>query len=107
LAQLTVRDQKTADVVVEHLFYDNVIADARTFKDPVSRHFLKHGHQVVEDGEHKIVMVTSDDRAQDLVKTVGQQLNYDKFDLVFVPISTGNKNYIEWVSSQTVKRSAA
>jgi uncharacterized protein involved in tolerance to divalent cations len=107
LAHLTVQDQKTADLVVENLFFDNVVADARTFKDPVSRHFLKHGHQVVEDGEHKIIMVTSDDRAQDLVKTVGSVLNYEKFDLVFVPISTGNKNYLEWVGSQTIKRTAA
>jgi hypothetical protein len=34
-------------------------------------------------------------------------LNFEKFDLVFVPISTGNKNYLEWVGSQTIKRSAA
>jgi len=107
MAHLTVQDQKTADHIIENLFFENVIADARTFKDPLSRHFLKHGHQIVEDGEHKIIMVTSDDRAQDLVKTVGSLLNYEKFDLVFVPISTGNKNYFEWVSGQTIKRSAA
>jgi uncharacterized protein involved in tolerance to divalent cations len=107
LTQLTVADQKTAETIIENLFFENVVADARTFKEPVSRHFLKHGHQIVEDGEHKLVMVTSDDRAQDLVKTVGSLLNYEKFDLVFVPISTGNKNYFEWVNGQTIKRSAA
>ena len=107
MTHLTVQDQKTADHVIENLFYDNSVADARTFKDPLSRHFLKHGHQIVEDGEHKIIMVTTDDRAQDLVKTVGSLLNYEKFDLVFIPISTGNKNYFEWVNGQTIKRTAA
>lgn len=68
---------------------------------------MKHGHQIVEDGESKIIMVTTDDRTKDLVKTIGNTLNNEKFDLVLVPISTGNKNYFEWVSNQTVKRSAA
>lgn len=107
LAHLTVQDSKTADHVLENLFFENIVADARTFKEPVSRHFLKQGHQIVEDGEHKIIMVTADDRQQDLVKAIGTLLNYEKFDLVYLPISTGNKNYFEWVSDQTIKRSAA
>lgn len=107
MAHLTVQDQKTADLVIENLFFENVVADARQFHEPVSRHFLKHGHQIVEDGESKIIMVTTDDRTKDLVKTIGNTLNNEKFDLVLVPISTGNKNYFEWVSNQTVKRSAA
>jgi uncharacterized protein involved in tolerance to divalent cations len=107
LAHVTVQDRKTAEHVIENLFFENVVADARTFKEPISRHFSKHGHQIVEDGESKIIMVTHEDRSQDLVKTIGSLLNYEKFDLVYLPISTGNKNYFEWVSNQTIKRSAA
>ena len=27
--------------------------------------------------------------------------------MVFIPVSTGNRNYIEWVGDQTISRSAA
>lgn len=107
MAHMTVQDSKTADYIIENLFFENVVADARTFKEPVSRHFLKNGHQIVEDGEHKIIMVTTDDRGKDLAKTCGKLLNNDKFELDLVPISTGNKNYFEWANGQTIKRSAA
>lgn len=107
MAHMTVQDQKTADFLIENLFFENVVADARTFKEPVSRHFLKSGHQIVEDGEHKVIMVTTDDRAKDLVKTCGKLLNNEKFEMDFIPISTGNKNYFEWINGQTIKRSAA
>lgn len=107
MAHLTVADEGTAARVIESLFFENIIADARTFKEPFSRHFVKNRRQVSEDGEHKIIMVTSDDRAPDLLKTVGSVLNNEKFGLVQLPISTGNKNYFQWVAGQTIKRSAA
>jgi len=41
------------------------------------------------------------------LKTVQTTTGNDKFDMVFIPVSTGNRNYIEWVSDQTISRSAA
>lgn len=107
IAQMTVADRGMADKIIDNLFFENVVADARTFKAPVTKSYLKSGHQIVEDGEHNIVMITHNDRTKDLLKTVQTTVNNDKFDLVFIPISTGNRNYIEWVSDQTVTRSAA
>ena len=107
MCHLTVQDSVTGDNLITHLFQDNIVADARRFKHPTYRSFSKRGHQIVEDGEHKVIMVTSDDRQKDLVTSVGNFLNNEKFDLIFIPIATGNKNYIEWVSNQTIKPSAA
>lgn len=62
---------------------------------------------VVDDGEHVLVMITSDDRAKDLQTRVAASLNLEKFDLVFIPISTANRNYIDFVNDHTITRRAA
>lgn len=62
---------------------------------------------IVDDGEHVLVMITSDDRAKDLQTRVAASLNIEKFDLVFIPISTANRNYIEFVNDHTITRRAA
>jgi uncharacterized protein involved in tolerance to divalent cations len=107
MAYMTVADKGMATNIINNLFFENVVADARTFKAPVTKSYLKSGHLIVEDGEHNIVVITHNDRAKDLLKTVQTTVGNDKFDLVFIPISTGNRNYIEWVADQTISRSAA
>ena len=93
---------------MDGLFQENCIADARTFKEPVARNYIRKGHQIIEDGEYQLVAVTTDDRAKDMTKIVeGLLKNHENFDLVMIPLSTGNKNYFEWVNGQTVLPSAA
>lgn len=89
------------------LFKDNAIADVRYYKQPVTKSWQYHDHMVVDDGEHVLVMITSDDRAQDLRTRVAASLNLEKFDLVFIPISTANRNYIDFVNDHTITRRAA
>jgi len=105
---MTVSDSLTANKIVNELFYENLVADTRTFRTGLTKSFMKNGHEVIfDDGEHNIVMMTSDDRRQDLMKTIKKVTNDEKYDLVFIPVSTGNKDYIEWVSDQTITRNAA
>ena len=68
---------------------------------------MKSGQIIVEDGEHELIVITSDERAKDLLTSVQKTTGNDKFDMVFIPVSTGNRNYIEWVGDQTISRSAA
>lgn len=107
MAYMTVADQGMRDNIINNLFFENVVADVRTFKQPLTKSYLKSGKIIVEDGEHEIIVITSEDRAKDLLKTVQTTTGNDKFDMVFIPVSTGNRNYIEWVSDQTISRSAA
>jgi len=97
MAYFNIADQGMRDNVITNLFYDNIVADVRYFKQPLSKSYMKNGHIIVEDGEHQLVVVTSDDRADDLLKSVQKTTGQDKFDMVNIPLSTGNRNYIEWV----------
>lgn len=51
------------------------------------------------------MLVTSDDRVPELIETVNNftsKLNIDvPLDLIVTQVSTGNKEYIEWVKIQT------
>lgn len=107
MAYMTVADQGMRDNIINNLFYENIVADVRTFKQPLTKSFMKNGNIIVEDGEHEIIVITSDDRAKDLLASTQKTTGNDKFDMVFIPVSTGNRNYIEWVADQTISRSAA
>lgn len=107
MAYMSVADQGMRDNIINNLFFENVVADVRTFKQPMTKSFMKNGNIIVEDGEHEIIVITSDDRSKDLLSTVQKTTGNDKFDMVFIPVSTGNRNYIEWVADQTISRSAA
>ena len=86
---------------------DNIVADVRSFKTPITKTWYKNGFEIIDDGEHNLVLITSDDRLKDLEKTVAETLKQENFDLVYIPISTGNRNYIDWVNDQTITRLAA
>ena len=66
MTEITVSDKNSTDKLITDLFMDNVVADVRTFKQPVTKSWDKHGHIIVDDGEHVLVMVVSDDRMKDL-----------------------------------------
>lgn len=107
MTEITVSDKNSTDKLITDLFTDNVVADVRTYKQAVTKSWDKHGHIIVDDGEHVLVMVVSDDRMKDLQTSVEKSLNLQKFDLVFIPVSTANRNYIDFVNDHTITRQAA
>jgi len=48
---MTSGDGVAMDALVESLFTDNLIADVENVSSGVSRHFLRDGKLLVEDGE--------------------------------------------------------
>lgn len=62
MAQMTVADKGTADKIIDNVFFENVVADARTFKGSLTKSFNKNGQEIILDGEHNIVFITSNDR---------------------------------------------
>jgi uncharacterized protein involved in tolerance to divalent cations len=99
MSYLQVADQGMRDNIITNLFMDNIIADVRTSKQPLTKSFMKNGKIIVEDGEHQIIVITHNDRQADLLKSVQTTTGMEKFDMVNIPVSTGNRNYIEWVGT--------
>lgn len=62
---------------------------------------------VTEDGEVKLLMTTSNDRVDDVIKYVTENQPNPKIDLYVTEPATGNRLYIEWVKKQTITRAAA
>lgn len=107
IGHMVVPDRNTADSLIEHLFFNNLIADARRVPDGISRAYVRHGHEVTEDGEQKLIFVTDEDRMDEMVKTIGEHMHNHLFDLVFVPVATGHRQYIEWDKDQTITNEGA
>ena len=61
---------------------------------------------IIEDGEQSLIMTTSNERLPDLIKYIREKTPNPKHDLVVTSPATGNKQYIEWVKTQTVGREA-
>jgi len=110
IATYTAPDRATADELVGRLFYNTLIADVEEYvSHATTRAYLKHNHMVVEQKETqiKLEMLTSDDRIAELIEEVAVNQPagaYPEFDLVVTPLATGNKEYIQWVKEQTLKK---
>lgn len=52
-------------------------------------------------------MTTSNERLQEVIKVIAEKTPDPKYDLVVTSPATGNKDYIEWVKSQTITHEAA
>ena len=62
---------------------------------------------IVEDGEVKLLMTTTDERLQGVLEGVSMLMPNPKFDYIVTSPATGNKQYFEWVKQQTITRAAA
>lgn len=52
-------------------------------------------------------MTTSNENLKEVMKVIAEKTPDPKYDLVVTTPTTGNKEYIEWVKSQTITREAA
>jgi uncharacterized protein involved in tolerance to divalent cations len=102
MINLHVPDNNMAELLMEVLFYDNLIADAEIIQNNIHRSYLVDGKIVTEDGDHQMYLMTSDERLDDCMKRISEKIRDPKHDAMITVPSTGNKNYINWVKKQTV-----
>lgn len=107
VVQMTFTDGVSMDALVEGLFTDNLIADVENVSSGVSRQFLRGGKLVIEDGEQSLIMTTTNENLETVMKVIADKTPDPKYDLVVTTPATGNKEYIEWVKSNTITREAA
>ena len=107
IVEMTLPDSNSADLLIDGLFYDNMIADVENMNYGMSRSFLRGGKIVTEDGEQKLIMTTSDERLEEVMAYVKDKVPNLKHDLITLTPATGNKIYINWVKEQTITREAA
>ena len=107
IGNLLVPERSTAETIIEHLFYTNIIATADYSQDSNKRSYIQNGHMVTEDGEHKVSFVIHNSRIDEMMKTVGQFMETTLFDLTFEKIATGNKGFVQWAGEQCITNEGA
>ena len=108
MAHLTVESQLVANDLIMKLFQKTMIADVTDYQHDVSRRYLANGKMSINEAQHGLIMITSDDRIPELIEAVAaSQVNKTSnpgyFDLVVTPLATGSVEYIKWVKEQTMK----
>jgi uncharacterized protein involved in tolerance to divalent cations len=97
----TMPDKRVADMAITKLFEDTLIADVTEYNSRVRKTFNKYGKMELHEGMIQIKGITSDLRVSELVEAVSEVQKNEhfvaEFDIIIQPISTGSKEYVEWV----------
>lgn len=103
MGQLSVYGRVDADELIMRLFQDNLIADSWYTKNQgMSKTTIVDGDMQTDEGERKLVFVTTELRAPALAARVTEVLGGKGQDVVFWKAKTGNKEYIDFVNDHTV-----
>ena len=99
MVQFTIPDLVSIDNLFENfIFWDNLASDCEILSTGYSRTFLADGKEIIEDGEHQMICLTSDDRLEELINVVTTKVMSSKVDLITTTPITGNKNYFEYIN---------
>ena len=106
----TMPDKRVADILITKLFEDTLIADVTEYNSRVRKTFNKNGKMQLDEGMVQIKGVTSDLRVSELIEAVFEAQKNEHFvaeyDIITQPISTGSKEYIQWVRDQCKAKTA-
>merc|ERR1719223_856956 len=106
----TMPDKRLADNLITKLFESTLIADVTEYNSRVRKTFNKYGKMQLEEGMVQIKGVTSDLRVTELIEAVFEAQRAEHFvaeyDIIIQSISTGSKEYIEWVKLQCTAKTA-
>jgi len=103
------KDDKASKKVIRDLFSDTMVADIdahsnfiRTYKNETKLNDIKtdlhfHNDQIFMEG------VTQDDRIAEFIETATKAEGSDKMPLLVVPLHQASKEYLEWVTTQTME----
>lgn len=100
-------DSNAAQNLIDNLFFDNLVADIEIVTTNMITSYVRGDQMITEDGEIKLLMTTTDERLNDVLKNVAMVHTNPKFDYLVTSPATGNKFYFEWVKKQTITRAAA
>lgn len=103
------KDDKTSKNMIRDLFSDTLVADieahsshVRTYKNETKLNDVKtdlhyHNDQIYLEG------VTQDDRVAELIEVAVKAEGNDKMPLLIIPLHQASKEYLEWVTTQTME----
>merc|ERR1711935_1147467 len=103
------KDDKTSKKVIRDLFSDTLVADIeahsnhiRTYKNETKLNDIKtdlhfHNDQILLEG------VTQDDRIAEFIEVATKAEGSDKMPLLVVPLHQASKEYLEWITTQTME----
>lgn len=94
MIELHLPDSNLIEMIMENLFYDNLVADVHIIRNHIHRSYLVDGKIVTEDGDHQVFMMTSDSRLDDCLAMILDKTPNKNVDMVVKSPATGNKNYI-------------
>lgn len=80
MINLHVPDELVATNLMEVLFYDNLIADCEIIQNNIHRSYLVDGKIVTMDGDHRMFMMTSNERLDDALKRIAEKIGNPNHD---------------------------
>jgi uncharacterized protein involved in tolerance to divalent cations len=103
------KDDTTSKNIIRDLFSDTLVADIeahsnhiRTYKNETKLNDIKtdlhyHNEQIYLEG------VTQDDRVAELIEYAVKAEGDDKMPLLIIPLHQASKEYLGWVTEQTME----
>ncbi|MCP2335024.1 divalent-cation tolerance protein CutA [Actinomadura rupiterrae] len=82
------------------------VAACGQISGPIASTYWWEG-KVQHDEEYLILMKTTKERLDDLVKVVKETHSYDVPEIVAVPIEGGLSDYLSWIKEQTAEQPSA
>jgi uncharacterized protein involved in tolerance to divalent cations len=105
IVQFTAKSVEQAENIISKAFTKTLAADVLEYKQPLRRATPKHQNQ--ENDQHKVVMITGDDRVAELIEEIGIGMTDPNYNVLVTTLATSSKEYSEWVKLQTQKKDAS
>jgi len=97
---MTVDSEEHATRFIKDLFKYGLVSQVQMFDNNFERGYLKFGRPSTERTRVRLEMVVDDANVKKVIEFVNNHnptlYDYPKPDIVFIPITNGNTEYIEW-----------
>ena len=100
--RVTAGSREEAERVVEAVVRGRVAAGAQ-ISGPITSTYWWKG-EVRRDEEYLILMMTTEDRLEELTRLVQETHSYEVPQIVAVPITGGLRAYLDWITDETTQR---
>ncbi|MHA1269745.1 MAG: divalent-cation tolerance protein CutA [Candidatus Helarchaeota archaeon] len=97
---ITTSNEDEAEKISEYLVTNNLIACANII--PKIKSIYKWKGKVEKDSESLIIFKTKKDLRNDILKHIKKIHTYETPECVFIPISDGLKEYLDWIDESLI-----